>query len=399
MTATADLPQTESRSVHANGIDIHYLEAGEGEPLVLLHGGVVSTNPIWTGVPISYASHMATLSARFRVIAPDTRGAGRTVHSGGTVTFDLLADDVAALIDALGLDRPLVAGFSEGGITATVLGIRHPGTVRAIANHAGYDAFDPEVFPTLGATMRQMLGGSPDATEADPDAAARFFSQSAEMQGVFELMKADEDSGQGKDHWREYLRLAFHRLTTSDRLHHARSGRHHGADPDHRRRPRRVLLGRGGSVVPIGRSPRASSLSSPPRPTSSPRRSSSSWSSSSSGGADADGGPRCARSRSPSTARSRPLASSKPPTTSPTGVATCSPQSKPSTSRCTASATTTPMSPRQPPIRRWPDRRLRFRDLPARSGRFRRVALPRESRSSCVRVQPGLAPFLVIIPI
>ncbi len=38
MTATADLPQTEPRSVHANGIDIHYLEAGEGEPLVLLHG-------------------------------------------------------------------------------------------------------------------------------------------------------------------------------------------------------------------------------------------------------------------------------------------------------------------------------------------------------------------------
>jgi len=211
MTVTAELPQAERRSVHANGIDIHYLEAGEGEPLVLLHGGVVSTNPIWTGVPIAYASHMATLAARFRVIAPDTRGAGKTVHSGGTVTFDLLADDVAALTDAIGLDRPLVAGFSEGGITATVVGIRHPGSVRAIANHAGYDAFDAQA-PTI-AMMRQTLGGSPDATEADPDAAARFFSQSTEMQGVFELMKADEDSGQGEGHWREYLRLAFPRLT------------------------------------------------------------------------------------------------------------------------------------------------------------------------------------------
>jgi len=213
MTATADLPQTATRSVHANGIDIHYLEAGTGEPLVLLHGGVVSTNPIWTGVPIAYASSMAALSARFRVIAPDTRGAGRTVHSGGTVTFDLLADDVAALIDAIGLDRPLVAGFSEGGITATILGIRHPGAVRAIANHAGYDAFDPQA-PFLG-MMRLSLGGSPDATEADPDAAARFFSQSPEMQGVFELMKTDEDSGQGTDHWKDYLRLSFHRLTNS----------------------------------------------------------------------------------------------------------------------------------------------------------------------------------------
>jgi pimeloyl-ACP methyl ester carboxylesterase len=211
MTVTADVPQTESRSIHANGIDIHYLEAGKGEPLVLLHGGMVSTNPIWTGVPISYASHMAGLSDHFRVIAPDTRGAGRTVHSGGTVTFDLLADDVAALIDALGLERPLVAGFSDGGITATILGLRHPGSVRAVANHAGYDVFDPQA-PTFS-MLRQIFGGSPDATEADPDSAARFFSQSSEMQGAFELMQADEDSGQGKDHWKEYLRLAFHRMT------------------------------------------------------------------------------------------------------------------------------------------------------------------------------------------
>src|SRR5499427_9043897 len=171
MTVTANVPQIESRSVHANGIDIHYLEAGRGAPLVLLHGGMVSSNLIWTGVPIAYASHMARLSDRFRVIAPDTRGAGRTVHSGGAVTFDLLADDVAALVDALRLERPLVAGFSDGGITATILGIRHPGCVRAIANHAGYDAFDWQA-PML-AMMRQMLGGSPDATEADPDAATR----------------------------------------------------------------------------------------------------------------------------------------------------------------------------------------------------------------------------------
>jgi len=162
-------------------------------------------------VPISYASYMPTLSDHFRVIAPDTRGAGRTVHSGGAVTFDLLADDVAALIDALGLERPLVAGFSDGGITATILGLRHPGSVRAIANHAGYDVCDPQA--ATFSILRQIFGGSPDATEADPDAAARAFSQSPEMQAAFELMKADEDSGQGKDHWKEYLRLVFHRMT------------------------------------------------------------------------------------------------------------------------------------------------------------------------------------------
>jgi pimeloyl-ACP methyl ester carboxylesterase len=57
------------------------------------------------------------------------------------------------------------------------------------------------------------LGGSPTATEADPDAAERFFSQDDHMRAVFALMKADQDSGQGDGHWREYLRIAFPRLS------------------------------------------------------------------------------------------------------------------------------------------------------------------------------------------
>ena len=198
--------------VRANGIDIHYLDQGEGQPFVLLHGGMVSTNPIWTGVPIAYASHMDTLAEHFRVIAPDTRGGGKTRHTGGPISFDLLADDVAALIDALRLERPLVAGFSEGGITATILGIRHPDTVRAIVNHAGFDAFDPENTGLI-AVMRQILGGSPDATEPDPDAAARGFEASEPMRPMFELMRRDQDEGQGDGHWRTYLRLAWERTT------------------------------------------------------------------------------------------------------------------------------------------------------------------------------------------
>ena len=202
---------SEERYVHANGIDIHYLDQGEGEPLVLLHGGMVSTNPIWAGVPVAYASHIETLAEHFRVIAPDSRGCGRTAHTDGPVSFDLLADDVAALIDALGLKRPLIAGFSDGAIIATVLGIRRPDTLRAIVNHAGFDEFDPQA-PTF-AMMRQLLGGRAEATEADPDAAARLFEGSDEMRPMFELMKQDQDSGQGEGHWRTYLRLSWERTT------------------------------------------------------------------------------------------------------------------------------------------------------------------------------------------
>ena len=82
MSLGASAVQAEGNQVHANGIDIHYVEAGEGEPLILLHGGVVSTNLIWEGVPMAYASHMERSPDHFRVIAPDTRGGGRTAHSG-----------------------------------------------------------------------------------------------------------------------------------------------------------------------------------------------------------------------------------------------------------------------------------------------------------------------------
>jgi pimeloyl-ACP methyl ester carboxylesterase len=201
----------DSNFIRANGIDIHFIQAGQGPPLVLLHGGMVSANPIWAHTPMSYAAHMDTLARRYRVIAPDTRGGGRTVHDGGAVTFDQLAGDVLALVDALELDRPLIAGFSEGGITATIAGIRAPDRFAGIVNDAGYDMFNPQV-PSF-AVMRQIVGGSPTATEADPGAFAHAFTQNEQMRATLELLKTDQDGGQGEGHWAEYLRLAFHRLT------------------------------------------------------------------------------------------------------------------------------------------------------------------------------------------
>jgi pimeloyl-ACP methyl ester carboxylesterase len=155
MTAQGTPTRAQGSSVHANGIDIHCVEAGDGEPLLLLHGGMVSTNPIWAPTPVSYAAYMERLAEQCRVIAPDTRGCGRTRHSGGTVTFDLLADDVLAVIDALELDRPLIAGFSEGAVTATIVGIRSPDSVRAIVNDAGYDFFNPNRRDDLGDADRR----------------------------------------------------------------------------------------------------------------------------------------------------------------------------------------------------------------------------------------------------
>ena len=196
--------------VHANGIDIYYAEAGEGEPLLLLDNAMVSTNPVWAALPFAYASFLGTLAEHFRVIAPDTRGSGKSVHPGGPISAALLADDVAALIEALNLDRPLICGFSDGGETATLVGIRHPGSVRAIVNHGGYDLFNPDPHAPAIAMTRQMLGGSAGATQADPEASA---SRSPELRALFELMQADHDRAQGAGHWKTVIARTFDRVT------------------------------------------------------------------------------------------------------------------------------------------------------------------------------------------
>jgi len=196
--------------VHANGIDIYYAEAGEGEPLLLLDNAMVSTNPVWAALPFAYASFLGTLAEHFRVIAPDTRGSGKSVHPGGPISAALLADDVAALIEALNLDRPLICGFSDGGETATLVGIRHPGSVRAIVNHGGYDLFNPDPHAPAIAMTRQMLGGSAGATQADPEVSA---SRSPELRALFELMQADHDRAQGAGHWKTVIARTFDRVT------------------------------------------------------------------------------------------------------------------------------------------------------------------------------------------
>jgi pimeloyl-ACP methyl ester carboxylesterase len=184
--------QSEGRYVQANGTDIYYVEAGKGEPLILLHAGLVSTNLIWADHPAGWISHMDTFAEHFRVIAPDTRGHGRTANpGGGPIRFTQLADDIVALIDALGLDRPMICGFSDGGITATIVAIRSPESVRAVVNYAGYDVFNPQA-PSF-TMMRQMLGGNPEATETDLAAFERTFS-SPEMGDFFERIKADHDA-------------------------------------------------------------------------------------------------------------------------------------------------------------------------------------------------------------
>ena len=207
---TTDIAATRNlKLIVANGIQIAYTDVGTGPPLVLLHGALASTGPRWAGSGVAHVDHLPHLAEHFRVIAPDTRGSGATLHAG-SASFDDLVDDVVALIDALGLERPYLAGFSEGGMTATLVALRRPDLVGALVNHAGFDYFDPHAPAHQG--LGPIFGGGPDATTADPDAAERTFqSMGPPMSDTFARMRADYDEAQGEGHWRTYLGQFFDR--------------------------------------------------------------------------------------------------------------------------------------------------------------------------------------------
>jgi len=107
-----------------NGINLYYEIHGAGRPLVLLHGGLGSGE--------MFGPVMPQLSARHQVIAPDLQGHGRTADIDRPIDIRLMADDIAACIDHLGLDKPDVVGYSLGGGVAFQVAVRHPDKVRRL---------------------------------------------------------------------------------------------------------------------------------------------------------------------------------------------------------------------------------------------------------------------------
>src|SRR3954465_7487414 len=107
-----------------NGVSLHYEEHGSGEPLVLLHGGL--------GAGEMFGTIMPSLSATRRVIAVDLQAHGGTADVDRPLRPQTMADDVAALIEHLGLERADVMGYSLGGHVALRTAIQHPQRVRRL---------------------------------------------------------------------------------------------------------------------------------------------------------------------------------------------------------------------------------------------------------------------------
>lgn len=142
-----------------DGVTLYYESYGEGDPLLLVHGNGDSLGGM--------AAQIDYFKAHYHVIAMDSREQGRSGSGDGPITYEIMADDLAALLDHLNTGPVSVVGWSDGGIEALLLGIRHPDKVTKLVAMAanlspGLEAIYPETEQMAKDMIAQMPEGSRD---------------------------------------------------------------------------------------------------------------------------------------------------------------------------------------------------------------------------------------------
>jgi pimeloyl-ACP methyl ester carboxylesterase len=173
-----------------NGLSLYYEEHGTGEPLVLLHGGI--------GASEMFAAILDELAASRRVVAVDLQGHGHTADVDRPLRPETLADDVAALIEHLGLARADVLGYSLGGMVALRTALQHPDRVRRLVLVSiafRRDGSYPEVLAAMdamGPELAEMIKQAP-VYEHYARVAPRPEDWTEHVAKTSELVKADFD--------------------------------------------------------------------------------------------------------------------------------------------------------------------------------------------------------------
>jgi pimeloyl-ACP methyl ester carboxylesterase len=152
-----------------NGLHLYYEQHGEGPPLVLLHGGLLT-------LELNFGTIIPILAQRHQLIAVELQGHGRTADTDRPMSFEALASDVVGVLDHLNIERTDVFGFSLGGLTTYQLLIDHPGRIRrAVVASADFrndrgGEVHPERLPTDAdfAAMREAYAAAaPDPAHFD----------------------------------------------------------------------------------------------------------------------------------------------------------------------------------------------------------------------------------------
>ena len=153
--STAALPAL-AETVEVNGMQMYYEVFGQGDPLVVLHGAYMNIPAMGEIIPRLAETH--------HVYAVEMQGHGRTNDIDRPITYENLADDVAAFMEAVGLERADVFGYSMGAAVGLQVAIRHPGKVdQLIAASVSYDesGWQPEMVAMIPQMTPEMFVGSP----------------------------------------------------------------------------------------------------------------------------------------------------------------------------------------------------------------------------------------------
>jgi len=143
-----------------NGLNMYYEIHGTGKPLVLLHGGLAT-------IDVLFGQLLPPLAQTRQVIAVELQAHGHTADIERPLSFELMADDITALIKHLGLERADLFGFSLGGGVALQTAIRHPEVVRklvVVSAPCKRDGWYPEVLAgmaSMNAEAAEAMMGSP----------------------------------------------------------------------------------------------------------------------------------------------------------------------------------------------------------------------------------------------
>ena len=155
-----DKTKPNGQYAEANGVNYYYEIHGKGEPLLLLHGGLGSIDMFRSGV-------LPALAKNRRVIAVDLHGHGRTALGDRPISLPDMGDDMATVLQKIGVKQVDVLGYSLGGGVAFRLAVQHPETVRRLALlSAGFaqDGFYSEMLPMqaqVGAPMAEHMKDTP----------------------------------------------------------------------------------------------------------------------------------------------------------------------------------------------------------------------------------------------
>jgi pimeloyl-ACP methyl ester carboxylesterase len=152
-------PSALAETVEVNGLQMYYEVSGEGDPLVVLHGAYMSIPAMGAIIPRLAETH--------QVYALEFQGHGRTNDIDRPITYENLADDVAAFMDAVGLEKADVFGYSMGAAAGLQLAIRHSRKVdQLVAASVSFDesGWQPEMMAMIPQMTPEMFVGSPMET-------------------------------------------------------------------------------------------------------------------------------------------------------------------------------------------------------------------------------------------